>query len=283
LSEGVETVKLQFRNLISVIVLFVFLVPLAGCDQRQPGNAQSEDVFFRAKRSGTLKVGYVVLAPWVLKEPGSGQLSGAYIDLINEIARQSNLKLEFTETTWATFAASLASGTFDISIVPSYITIQRANAIAFTRPISYLGNTAIVRANETRFKSVYDLNQPGIKVSVLQGEQGDDFARATLGKASISAISGGNQSLVYTEVSTGKSDAALGDLGSIPAFITNNPGVKDISPGSPYSVLPVSWATRYQDQAMRTFLNSCIEYLHGSGIMEAVHKKWNVSGTTRPQ
>ena len=260
----------------------MLLLPLAGCDQRASG-PQAEDVFFRAKQSGVLKVGYVVLAPWVSKEPGSGKLSGAYVDLVDEIGRQSNLRVEYSETSWATFAASLASGTFDFSIVPSYITIQRANAIAFTLPISYLGNTAIVRSDETRFKSVFDLNKPGVKVSVLQGEQGDDFARASLGKASVSALTGGNQSLVYTEVLTGKSDAALGDVGSIPAFIANNPGVKDIAPDAPYSVLPISWATRYQDQAMRSFLDSSIEYFHGSGIMEAIHKKWNVPGYTRPR
>lgn len=261
-------------------IIAVSLLGLAGCDQR-PANAPFEDAFYRAKQDGILKVGYVVLEPWVLKEPRSGNLSGAYIDLVSEIGRQSNLRIEYTETTWATFAASLASGTFDVSIVPSYITIQRANAVAFTVPISYLGNTAIVRSDDNRFASVFDLDRPGVKVSVLQGEQGDDFARASLGKATISALAGGNQSLVYTEVLTGRSDAALGDVGSIPAFISNNPGVKDIAPHAPYSVLPVSWATRYQDQAMRTFLNSSIEYLHGSGIMEAIHKKWNVPGTTR--
>lgn len=202
--------------------------------------------------------------------------------MINEIGRQSNLKIDFVETTWATFAASLANGSFDVSIVPSYITIQRANAVSFTRPISYLGNSAIVRSDDTRFKSVFDLDKPGVKVSVLQGEQGDDFARVSLTQATISTLSGGDQNLVYTEVLTGKSDAALGDIASISAFLSKNPGVKNIASGTPYSVLPVSWAVRYPDQAMRSFFDSAIEYLHGNGVMDSVHKKWNVGGTTRP-
>ncbi len=264
------------------ILAALLLIAVAACNQPTAVSPQAEDAFYRAKREGTLKVGYVVLAPWVTKDPRTSQLSGAYIELINEIGRQSNFKLDFVETTWATFAVTLANGSFDVSIVPSYITIQRANAISFTRPISYLGNTAIVRADDNRFKSVYDLDSPGVRVSVLQGEQGDDFARVSLPKATISALSGGDQNLVYTEVLTGKSDAALGDLGSIPAFIKKNPGLKDIAPGAPYSVLPVSWAVRYPDQAMRSFLDSCVEYLHGNGVIAAVHKKWNVAGTTRP-
>jgi len=268
---------MSLSAIMRVSIFFFFTATLAAAV-----HADTEDAFYRSKNNGTLTVGYVILAPWVQKDPRNGTLSGAYIDLIEEIARQSSLKLTYVETTWPTFPASLANGTFDVSIVPSYITIQRANAISFTNPISYLGNTAIVRSTDDRFKSVYDLNKAGIKVSVMQGEQGHDFARVSLPHAEISALATGDQNLIYTDVLTGRSDAALGDIGSISSFLTRNPGLKDIAPGAPYSILPVSWAVRYPDQAMRSFLNSSIEYLHGNGIIAAVHKKWKVPGETRP-
>lgn len=63
------------RRIVLQICLVLLLLPVAGCDQQGAPTSQGEDTFYRVKRSGTLKVGFVVLAPWVQKDPRDGKLS----------------------------------------------------------------------------------------------------------------------------------------------------------------------------------------------------------------
>jgi ABC-type amino acid transport substrate-binding protein len=74
-------------------------------------------------------------------------LSVFNIDTIKEIAKVNKWETEFIETDWAGFTAGLDSGRFDISVVPTFVTVPRALSVYFTKPMFFAGNSAIVRAN----------------------------------------------------------------------------------------------------------------------------------------
>ena len=260
------------KHLRLIIVLIVGVV-VTSCDSGR--ERQEQDAFFEIRNSGTMTVGYVVLTPWVERDPNTGELSGAYIDLMDEIGRISNIDVQYVETQWSTFAAGLNTGQFDVSIVPSYVTIERANAMNFTRPLSSLGNSVIVR-DDSLFADVSELNQEGVQVVVIQGEQGHDYALANLRLAEVTANSSGDFNLLYTEVLTGRADAAFGDVVSIARFVEEHPGVRDINATQPYSFLEISWAVRQQDLVLKDFLDNSIRYLDGSGTLQAVNERYGL-------
>jgi hypothetical protein len=65
------------------------------------------------------------------------------IDTIKEIAKVNKWETEFIETGWAGFTDGLDSGRFDISVVPTFVTVPRALSVYFTKPMFFAGNSGI--------------------------------------------------------------------------------------------------------------------------------------------
>jgi ABC-type amino acid transport substrate-binding protein len=260
------------------LVLIIFpLALLTACGPQSDNSAGTHrDSLQRILQTGELRVGYVVVPPWIIKEPNRGQLSGSSIEAIQEIARLAGLKLIFVEASWSTYISGLQTGQFDLSIVPSYVTVGRAKAMNFTRPISYTGNTALVRADDKRFKDMNDLNASGVTVAVVQGTQDHEYALKNFPLATIKAIATQDVPLLFTEVATGRADVALADTYNVRNFLTQHSNLKELTPEKPYNILPAAWNVRYEDVALWQFINSSLVYLEGNNVLLSLNRKYNI-------
>ena len=256
-----------------------FLSGLVGCGN-QPATpaaaptSSTQDVFARIKKEKVLRVGYIVAPPWIIRDDKTGALSGTSVDTINEIARVMGAKVEFTEATFATFTAGLQTHKFDLSIAPTFSTIPRALSVAFTNPQMYVGNSAIIKKGDTRFKTLQDIDKKGVTVAVTQGEQGDEYAKTNFKKATIKVLSVGDQSLTFTEVLSGRADVALGDAWFTAKFTANHPQVRDLFADNPYNLTPVAWAVRQEDLQWLNFINTCLDELDSSGKLADLDRKY---------
>ncbi|MGN7613973.1 substrate-binding periplasmic protein, partial [Magnetococcales bacterium HHB-1] len=161
-------------TLIIIVVIF-----LTGCSNGNvPESRQS--AFERITDVKKINIGYIVFPPTITKNPNTGELDGHFVKTIKEICRQAGWKPNFIETDWKGFSAGLKSKRFDLSIAPTFVTVPRALSVAFTRPLFFAGNSAIVRKNETRFSDVdvMSLDRQGVTVSVTQGSAAHEFAKA---------------------------------------------------------------------------------------------------------
>ncbi len=236
----------------------------SSCTKRGNGEASSTLADINARK--TLKVGYIVFPPCVSKNPANGQIEGHFAATIAEIARQAGWKLEFQEADWATFAAGLNTRRFDVSIAPTFVTVPRAVAVSFTRPLFYAGNSAIVRKDESRFTDISSLDRPNVKIAVTQGEAGQEYAKANFKTAQVLVHTGSDQTLTLQDVLSGRADVALGDAYVTAKFAAEHAdAAKDLFAGHPYNLTPVSWAVRSGDSDLLSFLNSCIEALEAQG------------------
>ncbi|KYC39786.1 ABC transporter substrate-binding protein [Scytonema hofmannii PCC 7110] len=241
---------------IALVITILFF--LSSCTSNSP--RVNESTLSEISSTGRLKVGYLIFPPTTTKNPTTGELGGHHVETIKEIARLNKWKLEFIETDWANFAAGLNSHRFDVSIVPTFVTVPRALSVYFTRPLFFAGNSAVVRINDRRFTNLQSIDQSGVVVAVTQGEAGDEYARANFQKAKITRYSGGDQSLVFQAVISGRADIALGDAYVTSQFVkANSTRVKDLFAESPYNLTPVSWAVRRGDDELLNFLNSSLE------------------------
>ena len=158
---------------------------------------------------GEMKIGYIPAPPGTIKDANTGELSGFYVDGIREIAAMMKVKPVFVETTWGTFVAGLQSGQFDMAIAGTFATVQRAMVVSFTKPIFYLGYGAVVRVNDTRYKTLDDMNTPETRIAVMQGGSAEDFARRNMPKAQIITLATGNLTAGFVEVVAGRADVSL--------------------------------------------------------------------------
>lgn len=259
------------------LTFFLALALTPGCT-RDEVKKQTDSAFDRISDAKRLRVGYIVFPPAITKDANTQALGGHFVETIKEIAKQAEWQIEFVETDWSGFSAGLDSKRFDLSIAPTFVTIPRAKAVSFTRPLFYAGNSAILRKGDQRFSDILSLDRSDVTISVTQGEAGHEYAKANFKNAKIRVLPGPDQSLTFQDVVAGRSDAALGDAYVTAKFAhAHQDSVVDHFSGNPYNLTPVSWSVPLREPELLSFFNAAIEVLDTQGKLLELERK---SGAT---
>ena len=250
---------------------------LLGCSGPADLPGQQETTMQKVRKTGELHVGYLVFSPCIIQDPTSKELSGYFVDMVQHIAENLKVKVVFHETTLKDFAAGVNARQFDLSICPTYRTISRASAVAFTRPIFYLGNGAVVQQrNAAKITKKTDLNDPSLSIAVLQGQAMHEYARVYLPKAKLAVISSGDLTAPLLEVSTGRVDVGFCNYLDTERFCEAHPEVINIYKDAPVEVIPLGWAVRSGDLVWLNFIDTCIEYLESTGRIARWEEKYGI-------
>lgn len=247
------------------------LAGLVMCAALQPAHARNLDQIIS---SGELRVGYIVTPPNAIKDPASGKISGFDVDAIREIAKQMGLKASFTETDWGTFAAGLQADQFDVSIAPTFATIKRSMAVLFLRPIIFAGNGALVKADDKRYKTLADMDNPQTRIAVLQGGQAEDFVRRTMPKAQLISLASSDLTAGMVEVIAGRADVGIEDSYTINEFVRKQPSTKNLFYDHPFNLTPVAWSVARGNAELAAALNTGINIIVYSGRYDEMAKPY---------
>ena len=265
-------IRLVGVSTFAVSVLFLS----SGCKRSGDNGAPAaRSTMAEVQRTKILRVGYVVFPPAVIKDPNSGEVSGLFVDAVRTLAERMNVMVRFQEAEWATFAAGLQNGQFDLSIAPTYRTIPRAQAVAFTRPVIFLGNGVIARRQDSRFSDPSDLNDSSVTIAVAQGSAVQAYAQANYPRARLNVLATSNLSLALAEVAAGRADAALADHMTTAAFASRNSNVQDLFANRPFELTGVGWAVRRDDLEWLQFVNTALDYLLSTGRLEQQAQKYS--------
>jgi polar amino acid transport system substrate-binding protein len=259
----------------SILVSLVVVVILAGS---LPCVASAAGTLERITKEKTFKIGFIPSPPGVIKDPKTGELSGYYIDTIRVICDLMGVKPVFVEAAWGTFVAGLQSGQFDLSIAATFATIPRALAVEFTHPIHYLGYSAVVKKGDTRFKSLADIDRPGMKVAVVQGAAGHEYAKQNFKNAQLTVLATSDLTAPFVEVSAGRADVGIEDAWATKRYAAAHPEVVDLFAERPYNVLPIAWAVRKGEYDLLTFMNTALDYMLINGRLDQLASKYGPSG-----
>ncbi|MEW6124861.1 MAG: transporter substrate-binding domain-containing protein [Pseudomonadota bacterium] len=257
------------------LVLFGMLGALMVSAGAQPADAQVMDRILKDK---TIKVGYIPSPPGTIKDPATGEVKGYYVDGLRYIFKTIGVEPVLVETTWANFAAGLQSGQFDMSIAGTFATIQRAAAVEFTKPIHYLGYSAIVKKGDERFKALADFNKEGIKIAVVQGGAAQEYVKENFPNATIVALGTGNLTAPFVEVSAGRADVGVEDAWQARRYASVQPGVIDLFQENPYNLLPIAWTVKRGNQDLLNFLNTSIDFMLLTGRWERMANAYGMTG-----
>ena len=226
---------------------------------------------------GEMRVAYVAWNPAVIKNAETGVLTGIFPDMINHMADLLKVKVAWNETTLANFAAGLQSGQYDFSVGPTFITIPRSVPVAFTQPVAYVGNSAVIRKKVKPPASVQDIADRGMKVAVLQGQAMDEYFKRRYPKIQLLSLSGGDLTAPLAAVSAGQADIGFMNTVTVTQFVDAHPETKAVFIGEKQlEMLPLAWATRHEDQSLRAFLESSITYLKATGRLEEIQRKYPI-------
>jgi polar amino acid transport system substrate-binding protein len=251
------------------------LLPLAANTALAQSPGGSMDRIMGEKK---FKIGYIPSPPSTIKDPASGDLKGFGVDAMRYVCTSLNVEPVFVETTWANFVSGLNSSQFDLCIAGTFATILRAGAVQFTKPIWYLGYSAVVKAGDTRFAKPADLNKEGIKIALIQGGASVEYAKENWPKAERVLLSTGNLTAPFVEVAAGRVDVGVEDAWQAKRFCAVQPGVTDLFGKNPYNVLPINWSVKRGNQDLVEFMNIAIDFLMTTGRWEKIAEPYGPSG-----
>nr|MBP6115149.1 transporter substrate-binding domain-containing protein [Neisseriaceae bacterium] len=115
-----------------------------------------------------------------------GQYSGLDIDLIQEMAAELGVKVEFVATTWPKLMADFEADKFDVAVGGISRNVSRVLKSEFLPGYAPFGKVALVRAaDKAKYTRVDQLNQPQVRVIKNPGGTNEQFVLSHLSKANI--------------------------------------------------------------------------------------------------
>ncbi len=162
-----------------------------------------------------------------------------------------------------------------------YQTVPRAMEYGLSEPYSYFGiAVAVVRKDETRFKTFVDLDRPDITISVAEGWTSTEYARQHLSKPKFKSVTVGKDAFVQLDdVLLGRADVALQDVPTVVQYVkAHSDRAKALWLESPPSMVAAGFVTRKEDVDVLQFISTCIRIMKVDGTVERLDKKWKGLG-----
>jgi polar amino acid transport system substrate-binding protein len=265
--------------LVAAMVSFGVMRFTSSASSGSPAAAVRESAYDRILRTGVIRCGYIVYPPYLLKDPNTGQMSGPAFDFMSVIAKELNVKLEWTEETgWGTFHEGLNGNRYDLMCVPVWQSGARARIALLSKPLYYNPVYAFARANDNRFdKDTESIDKPGIRIAVGDGNPTQETRRMKFPRTDELAVpDSADYSAVILNVATGKADVALENADNVARFnAASKDKLKVVGGGKPLRMFANVLAMRQGEFALKAALDSVIEAINNSGEASAIVQKYS--------
>jgi ABC-type amino acid transport substrate-binding protein len=241
-------------------------------------SAQSASTLEKVKSSGVIKACVAQVSPEAYKDAKTGQWSGVFVDLTNELAAWMKVKLELVEVQWPTVVPSLKRGDCDMFGGSLVYNVPRAAEINFIRSQWAKGVNAIVKKEDAgKFARPADLDKPEVTIAVVAGSSENEVARRSFPKAKILALQVNSNIQIMESVRRGDAVAALLPKITLDWWLAvpeNNSWGQMAFPKIEFASAPNGWAVRYGDDDWARFLDGFSNWASTSGLIDRLYEKY---------
>lgn len=268
-------VKFWAPAILLIVFLTTFLAINIGTMPPMIPTAQAGPAFDRVIKDRVLRCGYTIYPPLFAKDPNTGEFSGIFHDILEEMAKELAIKVEWTEEvgTDAIFQG-LKTGRYDAVCIGYFTTPSRANGGDFTKPAIYIPTYIYVQADDKRFQSFDDLNTPNVKMGTMDGEYSDILRKQRFPETqAVSLIGLSSAAERFELVAAGKADFTVAEANLGLGYIANNPG-KLKSFGPPISTGGSTIIVPHDEYPLVAYLNAGIDNLLLSGKLSQIVEKY---------
>ncbi len=224
------------------------------------------------KQRGELRVGMQVGYVPFQMVGNQGNVVGFDAELAAMAAKSLNVGLRIIRQNWQELIPSLLDGRTDVIISGMTVTAERNSEVMFTEPLVETGRMFLVHVmNADRFKSLNDLDKPGVFVISVPGGLGELRLREMIPNAAYREFP--ERSQAVKEVLERRAHAYVDEEFSIRRTCATNSqfltsGFKALT----YE--PIAWAVRPGDAHWLNWLNNFIQKIKGDGRLEELKRKW---------
>ncbi len=235
-----------------------------------------ESVYERVMASKTIRCGYFIEPPFTVQNPNTGEFSGLSVDLINEIAKSHDLKVEWVEgISFATFPQDLQNNRYDM-VCGSVFIMPRSGQTDYSQSYIHVPIHGYVRQNDTRFDKDFDIiDWNNIKISGLDGEGATAAVQKIIPQAKLDILPQlSNISEMLLTVQTGKTDIGFVLPTVYEDYNQSNPNkLRRAELNKPLYTYAVSFGIARGQNEFKNMINNAITQLRVSGELEQIINK----------
>ena len=269
------------KALLCVTIICAALVALSGCTSPATSPATTPTAIANASPAAnftTLTPGVLSIATDASYAPfenvnttNNNSIEGFDIDLMNQIAKELNLTVQYTNQPFDGIILSIQTHKYDASVSAFTITAERQKTIDFTDPYyENRGQAIAVRAGQDNVKNLTDLMN--MTIGVQSG---------TVAQTEIANYTQAGNIKAYTlmpdvmmALKKGEVQVAAGDYSVIKPYVDQYPGDYQFSntslSGTEYFGIVVS----KDNPGLTAAMNSALAKIKADGRYDAIYKKW---------
>jgi polar amino acid transport system substrate-binding protein len=234
-----------------------------------------KSVLAKMGKGQTLQVGYAQTPLWFFKDAKTGELRGVYKDLVEMLAHDLEMNVNWQEVSFADSTVGLRKGDFDLFGSSAIYTVPRALVSDYVGPLWCKGSLAVVRRQDAgKYKTIADLNSPDVTFSVNAGASEEQRIPQLFPKAKVIAIAG-QEAMAAEPVRTGRATAFVAGDSDIIALAKRNANwAQIVDVDHPFDKRPNTWLIRYGDSAWKSFLDTWCAYVIANGAVERIYNQY---------
>jgi polar amino acid transport system substrate-binding protein len=206
--------------------------------------------------------------PWQFQNE-KGEFVGFEIDLMNEVGKRLNGKVEFVNIPFQGLFAAVQSGQIDAAVSSITITKKRLESVSFAQPY-YDSDQSLTVTKASGIKNLAGMK--GKTVGVDTGSTGDMWTTENQGKVGIKEIrrfEGLNPAML--DLAAGRLDGYISDIPALLYYVKDKPQfavIERIKTTEQYSVMFA------KASPLAPKVNEAITAMKGDGTMAKLHEKW---------
>lgn len=260
---------------IAAVLVTLLLVRVTHFDANA---GHKETAYERVIRTGVLRCAYGLWDPAVIRDPNTGQMSGLVYDIMQEVGKSLNLKVEYQlEVSWDAIASALATGKADAHCAGVVATPARGRAMAFSNPMFFSPMVAFARIDDDRFDFKPErINQPDV-IAVVSDDDitteiyEHDFSKAK--RLDLPQMSSADE--LFMAIATKKADVTFISPARLYTYEKNNPGkVKAVPMAAPLRILPHTISVDIDESELLNMLNTAVNQVVYSGMVNQLLDKY---------
>jgi len=222
---------------------------------------------------GVLRVGTTMDTPVFSMTDPNGSLHGFDMDVLSTLKRALGIDINYVKMTFGSMLDDLAADRFDIAMSGMGRTYERARVATFSRPYMRYGKLLMIRsADSGKYRTLADLDKPGLKIAFNKGGLNDRFAHTEFEHAEPAEYP--SNKLATADLLAGKVDAQVQDSTAAVYLSRQNPALAAMDPQNIFHPVYVAILLRREDQSLQNFINIWIDQIEMDGSLAQIRTKW---------
>lgn len=241
-------------------------------------NDTEADSLEQIRQRGTLIVGTTGdYRPLSYREPATGEYWGFGIEVAQKIAENIGVKITYVPTSWPTLTEDVLKepAIFDFAIGGITITDARKSQMDMSDGYLRNGKTILCRKeDESKFKTLDDLNRPKVRVMINPGGLNEKFARANLPNAQLIVYDKNEE--IPAQVAEGNADVMITEITEAPYYVKTDPRLAAPLLNAPFTHGEIGVLMQKNKPELLAKVNAIIHQMKQDGTLKQLHEKFGL-------